>query len=56
MYTIFKLASRCLSLVKYQCEQYHYYMAVCEYKMGNHLLSLEYLKNENIIEKHVSNT
>lgn len=51
---IFKLASDCLSLVKYQCEQYYYYMAVCEYKMGNHLLSLEHLKNENITEKHVS--
>jgi len=29
-------------------------MAVCEYKKGNHLASLEHLKNDKLIEKYVS--
>lgn len=29
-------------------------MAVCEYKKGNHLASLEHLKNDELMEKYVS--
>jgi hypothetical protein len=53
---IFKLATYCLKLVKDQSEQYHYYMAVCEYKKGNYSASLEHLKNDKLIEKYVSIT
>ncbi|VVC32793.1 Tetratricopeptide-like helical domain [Cinara cedri] len=40
-----KLATQCLQLVKNRCQQYYYYMAVCEYKNGNHSKSLIHLKN-----------
>lgn len=40
--------------MKKQNEQYHYYMALCEYKIGNHLESLEHLKTDKLIEKYVS--
>lgn len=49
-----KLATHCLKLVVHQSEPYHYYMAVCEYKKGNYLTSLEHLKNEKLLEKYVS--
>ncbi|XP_050058485.1 uncharacterized protein LOC114127870 isoform X3 [Aphis gossypii] len=47
-----QLAKYCLKCVKNQSEQYHYYMAVCEYKKGNHLASLEHLKNHKLMEKY----
>ncbi|KAE9536784.1 hypothetical protein AGLY_006846 [Aphis glycines] len=47
-----QLAKYCLQFVKNQSEQYHYYMAVCEYKKGNHLASLEHLKNHKLMEKY----
>lgn len=40
--------------MKNQSESYHYYMALCEYKNGNHLASLEHLKSDELIEKYVS--
>jgi len=51
---IFKLAKHCLKLVNHQSEQYHYYMALCEYKKRNYLASLEHLKSDKLIEKYVS--
>lgn len=48
------MATHCLKLVKTQNEQYHYYMALCEYKKRNHLASLEHLKSDKLIEKYVS--
>jgi len=40
--------------VKNESEPYHYYMALCEYKKGNHLASLEHLKSDKLIDKYVS--
>lgn len=40
--------------MKNESESYHYYMALCEYKKGNHLASLEHLKSDKLIEKYVS--
>ncbi|KAL4091175.1 hypothetical protein QTP88_025912 [Uroleucon formosanum] len=51
-FELVKLATYCLKLVKKQNEQYHYYMALCEYKIGNHLESLEHLKTDKLIEKY----
>lgn len=54
IYNIFKLATRCLKLVVNQCEEYHYYMAVCEYKKGNHSTCLEHLEHKILTGKYVS--
>lgn len=54
IYVILKLAIHCLNLVKNQCEQYYYYMAVCQYKKENYSESLEYVNNEKIIGRFVS--
>ncbi|XP_050425337.1 uncharacterized protein LOC126836188 [Adelges cooleyi] len=45
-FELIEMAKYCLDIIKGSCDEYYYYMAVCEYKSGNYKESLDHLNSD----------